>query len=158
MSDSTESAATEVAPEATAPAEPTTEPAVEPKESATESIDWRAEARKWEQRSKGNKSELDTLAEKLAALEAQNGELSTKVSTYESERAHAALVAEVAEDAGVPVAALRGSTKEELTAHADTLKALLKPSAPVIPGQAKTPGTRSGDPNREAVRTLFGNN
>lgn len=120
--------------------------------------DWKAEARKWEARSKDNKTELDSLTEKLTALESQNGELVGKVTAFESERDHAQLVAKIAESEGVPATALRGTTEEELTAHAASLKEAFKPSAPVIPGQAKTPGVSLADPNREAVKKLFGNN
>ena len=136
---------------ATPPAIPV-EPVVEP---VVDSTDWKAEARKWEQRSKENKSALDELTEHHATATGQVAELTTKVSTFESERARAELVAKVAGDAGVPAAALRGSTEEELTAHAATLKELLKPSAPIVSGQAKSPSESSNDPLREFTKQLF---
>ena len=150
---------------ATTPTDPVTpqEPSSAPETPAAPTpappeTDWKAEARKWEARSKENKTELDTLTEKFATLESQNGELAGKVTAFETEREHAQLVAKVAESQGVPATALRGTTEEELTAHAASLKEAFKPSAPVIPGQAKTPGASLADPNREAVKKLFGNN
>lgn len=147
MSDSTNPSDPSVPPEAGVTATP-----------APPETDWKAEARKWEARSKDNKTELDTLTEKFTELETQNGELSGKVTTFETERDHTQLVAKIAEAEGIPATALRGTTEEELTAHAASLKEAFKPSAPVIPGQAKTPGVSLVDPNREAVKKLFGNN
>ena len=145
--------------DATTPSEPVVTPTDAPAPpTAPADTDWKAEARKWEARSKENKTELDTLTEKFATLESQNGELVGKVTAFETEREHAQLVAKIAESEGVPATALRGTTEEELTAHAASLKEAFKPSAPVIPGQAKTPGASLADPNREAVKKLFGNN
>lgn len=151
--------------DATTPTDPVTptEPSSAPETPAAPTpappeTDWKAEARKWEARSKDNKTELENLTEKFTALETQNGELVGKVTTFETERDHAQLVAKIAEAEGIPATALRGTTEEELTAHAASLKEAFKPSAPVIPGQAKTPGNLLADPNREAVKKLFGNN
>lgn len=135
------------------PATPTPPAAAPAQDDAT---DWKAEARKWETRSKENKTELDTLAGKFAALETTNGELSGKVTAFESKTERAALLDKVATATGVPASALRGADESELTAHAGELKELLIPSAPVIDGQGKTPGDPPSDPNIEAVRTLFG--
>lgn len=145
--------------DATTPSDPVAPPEqpADPTPAPPET-DWKAEARKWESRSKDNKAELDSLTEKFSALESQNGELLGKVTAFESEREHAQLVAKIAESEGVPAAALRGTTEEELTAHAASLKEAFKPSAPVIPGQAKSPSAPLADPNREAVKKLFGNN
>lgn len=127
---------------------PTTEPAQEP--------DWKAEARKWEARSKENaaaaarlaeieeasKTEAQKAAERLAALEAEN-------AAFKQKEQVAAWAAEVSEATGVPSAALRGGTKEELAAHAETLKALIAaPRGPVIPSQGQQP--RSSGPTSTA--------
>ena len=132
------------------PAAPAADPAQD------DATDWKAEARKWEQRSKDNKTELDALTGKYAAQETQITELTGKVTAFESKTERAALLAKVATAHGVPADVLRGADETELTAHAETLKALIVPSAPVIDGQGKTPGTPPDDPNRKAVRTLFG--
>lgn len=100
-------------------------------ESTEEGTDWKAQARKWEQRAKdnlaaakanddaakrlaeieeANKSEAEKTAERLAAAEKRAAELEAK-----------ALKAEVAAAKGVPAALLTGSTQEELEAAADAL-------------------------------------
>ena len=100
-------------------------------ESTEEGTDWKAQARKWEQRAKENlaaakanddaakrlaeieeasKTEAERTAERLAAAEKRAAELEAK-----------ALKAEVAAAKGVPAALLTGSTQEELEAAADAL-------------------------------------
>lgn len=73
------------------------------------------------------------------AEERANG-LQGQVQTFESEKQLNQWRADVAKEKGVPAAALRGSTKEELEAHADELKPLITASrGPVIPGQGVVP-------------------
>lgn len=133
-----------------------------------DTTDWKAEARKWETRSKENKTALDDLTGKFSKLESKNGELAEKVTDYESKAERAerekteqadrdALLDKVSKATGIPAAALRGADEAALTAHAETLKELM-PSAPVIEGQGKSPDKQAGDPNIEAVNKLFGKN
>lgn len=133
---------------------------------AQEETDFKAESRKWESRSKENKAALDAMtgerdefATKIEELTAKNSEWETKFAALESERQLSQDAKEVAEAAGVPVDALRGSNREELEAHAETLKTILKslPSAPVVDSQGKSPQKVAADPDIEAVRELFGN-
>lgn len=130
----------------------------------TQGTDWKAEARKWEQRAKDNKASLDTaiserdsVSARISQLESTNTELSGKVTAFESAQAHAALVAKVSEATGVDPKVLRGSTEDELTEHANSLKALFdsQPSAPVIPSQGKSPDNVQDDPLRVLARSLF---
>lgn len=83
----------------------------------------------------------------------------TRVGEFETRENIAKLRAEVAQASGVPAAALRGNTKEELEAHAAELKPLLTAQeAPVIPNQGiqpEKPAAGEGE-ERAAVRTLFG--
>lgn len=140
----------EAAPEPT----PTPEPAAEP---PAQEPDWKAEARKWEQRSKENKSALDELTGKFTTADTERTELANKLQTYEAEKERATLVSEVAEANKVPASVLRGSTREELEAHAAVLAELIKPSGPVILGQERTPDKVTEDPLREFARNLFAN-
>ncbi|MGP5219493.1 hypothetical protein [Arthrobacter rhombi] len=121
-----------------------------------DTTDWKAEARKWEGRSKENKTALDSLTARLDALETSNGELSQKLTAQESKAERDALVERIATAAGVPAGALRGATEDELTAHAETLKEML-PSAPVIEGQGDTPANPGSDELLEFTRNLFDN-
>ena len=141
---------TEVAPD------PTPE-APEPEAPAQDATDWKAEARKWEERSKGNKTALDELTAKFTEVEAEKSRLAERVQEFETKAERSKTVAEVAKEAEVPAEALRGNTREELEAHAEVLKALIKPSGPIIPGQEKSPSKIEADPMREFARNLFEN-
>jgi hypothetical protein len=106
---------------------------------------------------KAKAGQVDTLQSRIGELETTNGKLTGQVQTFTQEKERSALVAAVAKDKNVPADALRGSTKEELEAHADQLAELFKPSGPVIPGQERTPGIVQDSPNREFARKLFAN-
>jgi hypothetical protein len=95
-------------------------------------------------------------AEKLPTLESERDELAGKVQKFEAEKQHSALVTEVAKAAGVPADALRGADRDELTAHAEQIKSLLKPTGPVIPNQEKQPSHVAPSDERAAVKKLFG--
>lgn len=138
--------------------EPTpTEPGVTPEsEAPAQEPDWKALARKWESQSKANKTALDDLTGKFEAADSERKTLAEQVQTFTAEKERAALVSEIATEKGVPASALRGSTREELEAHAATIAELIKPSGPVIPGQEKTPTTVQDSPDREFARKLFG--
>ena len=114
-------------------------------------------SRKWESRSKDNKKALDELTAKHELTAAERAELATKLEAYESEKERASLVSEIAEANKVPASALRGTTREELEAHAAVLAELIKPSGPVIPGQERTPDKVTENPLREFARNLFAN-
>jgi len=80
-----------------------------------------------------------------------------KVATYETEKQVTTWRDEVAKATGVPAAALRGSTKEEFEAHAETLKPLLTaPRGPVIPTQGTQPDKAPENEERAFVGELFG--
>lgn len=136
--------------------EPTPE-VPEPEAPAQEQTDWKAMARKHEERAKTNKAALDELTAKYEAVEAEKSTLAERVHEFETKAERSKTVAEVAKDSGVPADALRGNTREELEAHAEVLKALIKPSGPIIPGQEKSPSKIEADPMREFARNLFEN-
>jgi len=84
--------------------------------------------------------------------EAAEGALSERQKADE----FAQVRAEVAKTAGVPADALRGSTKEELEAHAEVLKPLVTaPKGPVIPNQGSTPDAPPVNELRAFARGLF---
>lgn len=141
-------------------ATPTTEetpaPEVKP-EPQGESVDWKAEARKWEARAKADhevaqkwreyeqsqKSEHEKLAEELARAKAEASQASATLLRYE-----------IAAEKGIPNAALdllTGSTREELAANADKLLSLIadqsKPKSPL-------PDENQGKPAPAAVDQL----
>ena len=101
--------------------------------------------------------ELKTAAERAQELEAEKTTLAERVAEFEAKEEQQKLVNSVAEATGIPAAALKGDTKEELEAHAEVLKSLMKPTGPVIPGQEKRPEKVEESEERKAIRQLFGN-
>ncbi|MBN8883406.1 MAG: hypothetical protein J0H73_13960 [Salana multivorans] len=126
---------------APAPGEPdgdlNSPPADPPAPAPAQETDWKAEARKWEARAKENaekakahdaaveasKTAEQKVADRLAAAEA-------RVAEFETREQIAAWKAEVSTETGVPAVALAGSTREEIEAHAATLKPLITPTQP----------------------------
>ncbi|MEG0991441.1 MAG: hypothetical protein RSN88_11325, partial [Gordonibacter sp.] len=102
--------------------------------------DWKAEARKWEARAKENKGaseELKKLKEaqmsELEKAKSEAEEAKAEAQRYKQEKERAALVKATAAATGVPPEVLRGSTKDEIEAHAESLKEYFaKPTAPTI--------------------------
>ena len=113
---------------------------VQTEAATSHEVDWKAEARKWEARAKENKSKADKLDEleeaSKTALEkaterAQKAE--NQVKAYEQEAQRKQWLEEVSSETGLPVSVLRGSTREEIEAHAQILKPFFeKPSAPIV--------------------------
>lgn len=106
------------------------EPHGEPK---AEETDWKAQARKWEERAKANKEaaeELEKLKEAQMSEQEKAAkhtkELEAKLATYESERQQHEWRVQVAKKTGVPADLLRGSTLDEVQAHADSIKQYLQ--------------------------------
>lgn len=137
---------------------------------------WKAHARKWETRAKASEEEaktaladLATLTTAMTAIEADIVELKTRAETAEQAvaeheaaatkaaeaEAREELLKDVAATAGVPAAALRGTTREELLAHAETLKPLLTGVGAVIPNQGASPEHAAESEARTVVSSLF---
>lgn len=102
-------------------------------------------AREWEKRAKANKdaaaelqqlkdaqkTEAEKQADRLSELEAENAE-------FKAREDRAQWAAEVAETTGVPAEVLRGSTREEIEAHAETLKPHFAPDEGAGDGQGSS--------------------
>ncbi len=103
-------------------------------------------------------ADYDTLAAKIGTLETDLAAATAKVETYEREAAHTALVREVAKETGVPADLLRGSTREEMTAHGKALAEYLtaRSATPVIPTLGAAPETKTST-EQAFVKMLFGN-
>ena len=96
--------------------------------------------------------DLKAAASKLADAEA-------RIAQIDAQAALDKIRNDVAQEAGVPADLLRGSTKDELAAHASALAEALKarPSVPVIPTQGATPSVSDADSARRAfAQELFG--
>lgn len=103
-------------------------------------------------------ADYDTLTAKISTLESDLAAATTKVETYEREAAHTALIREVAKETGVPADLLRGSTREEMTAHGKALAEYLtaRSATPVIPTLGAAPETKQST-EQAFVKMLFGN-
>lgn len=116
---------------------------------------WKSLSRKNEQRASENAEKAQKTDEAIARAEKAEGKLADR----DSKEAAQKLRDEVAKDKGfddrkINAAALRGSTREELEAHADELLALVPepPAAPSADGQGNV-----GDPIGEGEATLTPN-
>ncbi|WP_144834093.1 hypothetical protein [Microbacterium sp. BH-3-3-3] len=100
-------------------------------------------AKKFDELEEANKTEQEKLLARAEAAE-------KRIAEREAMDAAAATAAEVAKAKGVPASALRGSTREELEAHADELLELMpkKPAAPSADGQGD--GEQIGDGDMSA--------
>lgn len=137
--------------------------APQPAVPAQEGTDWKAEARKWEERAKANKDAAERLAaleeaqkteeqktaERLAALEAENEKYrqAEQVSKWKQE---------VSAETEVPADLLAGSTLEEIQAHAERLKPHLAqpsntPPPPVVSTVGNQPAPQGSVPLRDQI-------
>lgn len=127
--------------------------------------DWRAEARKWEQRAKENKRARDRLSEIEDAqkTEAEKAADALKQQTERADTAEQALLRfEVMDEQEVPAHARRlvhGSTREELEASCADVIALLgeagKPRTPK-PNPAQREGDSAAGDKDAMARAFFG--
>lgn len=143
------------------------EPHGEPK---TEETDWKAQSRKWEERAKANKEaaeELEKLKEAQMSEQEKAAkhtkELEAKLAKYEAERQQHEWCVQVGKKTGVPADLLRGSTLDEVQAHADSIKQYLQTNktsdqtgsgtpAGYAPQVGTTPAGRGSIPLSEQIK------
>lgn len=99
--------------------------AEEPKEQAepTEpTTDWKANSRKWEDRAKSNKEQLDAALKEIEELKAsQATNANEQLEQANAKIAELKLKIKVSTETGVPVELLQGSDEEAITASANAL-------------------------------------
>ncbi len=153
----------------------TADNATEPTEASTEApaqeIDWKAEARKWEQRAKDNKSAAEKLAEIEEASKTEAQKLAERAEKAEKALAEAqaeALRNAVLAKHSIPAdyhEFVVGGTEEELTAKAEKVAKLIEaqseePAATkhvAVTGEGKTPALAlNGDGIESALRNALG--
>jgi ATP-dependent Clp protease ATP-binding subunit ClpA len=110
--------------------------------------DLKKQASKYAEFEESQKSEVQRATERADALERQLAEVQLTAAR-----------AEIAATSGVPLEALRGASREELEAHAETLKALLtaQQRGPVVSNPGGIPANAGGGDERAFARALFGN-
>lgn len=149
--------------------EPTVEAeATEEPQGSQVDTDWKAEARKWENRAKSAKADSEAaakwreyetaqkpiqerLAEELAQAKAEKTEAAAKLLRYE--------IAAAKGISGEATRLLKGSTQEELEAEADLLLSLLanqsKPKTPMPDdNQGKPAPTAAAQLTREDLKSM----
>ncbi len=111
--------------ESTATAEVEQPQAEEPKEQTepTEpTTDWKANSRKWEDRAKSNKEQLDAALKEIEELKASQATNTTEqLEKANAKIAELQLKIKVSTETGVPVELLQGSDEEAITASANAL-------------------------------------
>lgn len=145
----------------------------EPQGTQDEPTDWEAkykeavaQSRKWEDRAKASfadseelkklkeaqMSDAEKTAKRIAELEQEN-------AGYKAAQQQEQWRAQVAKKTGVPADVLRGTSLEEIEAHAASLEPLLHPNPklPHVSDPAKQPSGRTADEEAKAwVSRLFG--
>lgn len=132
-------------------------------ETKPDTTDWKAEARKWEDRAKANRAALEKLQETATAGQTAQSELEkalerlTRLEQENAVKERALLTATVAQEKGIPADLLVGDTREELTAHADKILAFRgeQTSGPVIPRGGYQPTPPKPSDEKEFVTNLF---
>lgn len=91
----------------------------EPKEPTT---DWKANSRKWEDRAKSNKEQLDATLKEIEELKAsQATNANEQLEQANAKIAELQLKIKVSKETGVPVELLQGSDENAITASAEAL-------------------------------------
>lgn len=111
-------------PATPAPAAQTATTEGEAHAAPAQETDWKAEARKWEERAKSNKSAADKLAEIEEASKTAEQKAAERLAEAEKKATALELKADRAEVAnvkGVPAELISGTTREEMEASADRL-------------------------------------
>jgi hypothetical protein len=117
--------------------------------------DLRAKAEQLDAIEEANKTEAQKQADALAAAQA-------KIADYERREQITEWKKEVSEATGVPANVLAGSTKEEIEAHAETLKPLIAAPAParpeplIVPAAGRTPPALNSSALEDALRKAVG--
>ena len=119
----------------------------------SDTTDWKALARKWEQRAKSNKAAADELAALKEAAKSEEQKRSEKIARLEAEVASyktrdqiKAWSEEIVKDSDIPASVLRGNTREELEAHYEQLQGILnaqRRGSNVFSGFEKEPKTEN---------------
>lgn len=137
----------------TAPAQASGENTQQPEPQGT---DWKAEARKWEKRSKENETkakkwdEAQAQAPTLEAMQEQIKSLQSEAQAAKAAAAHQSLLNTVSSATGVPASLLKGETEEELTQSANAVKAFANSNAGGFP-EDKGGGASSAPMTREDI-------
>lgn len=134
-------------------------------------VDWqakyeaeRAHSKKWEDRAKENAAaakELEALRNASMTSEERAAKAEAELAALRAEIESSKAVAAAAEKYGVPASVLRGSTPDEVEAHAKALAEVMgkQPAAPLVRTDGKKPTNPAGGERQataEFAAALFG--
>lgn len=115
-------------------------------------IDWKSESRKWENRAKENRraaNERDELAKAIGDKDTTIEVLKAKVADFETAAKVREWSANAAAEHGISADLIRGTTEDEINAHAAAIAKALHdakpPVAPVVPQAGATPDNNGGN-------------
>ena len=115
-------------------------------------IDWKSESRKWENRAKENRraaNERDELAKAIGDKDATIEALKAKVADFETAAKVREWSANAAAEHGISADLIRGTTEDEINAHAAAIAKALHdakpPVAPVVSQAGATPDNDGGN-------------
>lgn len=124
-------------------------------------IDWKSESRKWENRAKENRraaNERDELAKAIGDKDATIEALKAKVADFETAAKVREWSTSAAAEHGISADLIRGTTEDEINAHAAAIAKALHdakpPVAPVVPQAGATPDNNGGN-LAEFARNVF---
>ncbi len=121
--------------------------------------DWKAQARKWEERAKANKDKADLwdaqqqAAPTVEALQAQIDEMKQAQAQAEKAAERARTLMEVSQATGVPADLLKGETAEELEASAKLVNDFVARKQPGYPSD-KGGGSNGAAVTRESIEAI----
>ncbi|SDY29217.1 capsid assembly scaffolding protein Gp46 family protein [Eubacterium barkeri] len=116
--------------------------------------DLKAKAEKYDAIEEGQKTELQKLQDQIEKAEKEN-------AAFKQREQVNSWAAEISKETGVPASLLRGSTKEEMEAHAELLKEFTseQPTAPIVGSDGNKPkgqpGLTTADLFAETTKDLF---
>lgn len=140
------------------PAAGAQQPAQAP-QTEPQGTDWKAQARKWEERAKANKDKADLwdaqqqAAPTVEALQAQIDEMRQAQAQAEKAAERTRALMEVSQATGVPADLLKGETAEELAASAQLVNDFVARKQPGYPSD-KGGGSNGAAVTRESIESI----
>ena len=140
------------------PADGAQQPAQAP-QTEPQGTDWKAQARKWEERAKANKDKADLwdaqqqAAPTVEALQAQIDEMRQAQAQAEKAAERTRALMEVSQATGVPADLLKGETAEELAASAQLVNDFVARKQPGYPSD-KGGGSNGAAVTRESIESI----
>lgn len=140
------------------PAAGAQQPAQAP-QTGPQGTDWKAQARKWEERAKANKDKADLwdaqqqAVPTVEALQAQIDEMRQAQAQAEKAAERTRALMEVSQATGVPADLLKGETAEELAASAQLVNDFVARKQPGYPSD-KGGGSNGAAVTRESIESI----